>query len=102
MQSVEKNRQYSRARAYNAYYCTTLALNHSCGKKIKTIFLNMAIIKISGVAAGSFGGDLQPPPIELQMTSYIIETVRTKCIIGEARKVRNQKYDKLPLKSGKS
>ena len=32
------------------------------------------------------------------MTSYIIETVRTKCIIGEALKVRSQKYDKLSLK----
>ena len=28
----------------------------------------------------------------------IIETVRTKCIIGEARKVRGEKYDKLSLK----
>ena len=32
------------------------------------------------------------------MTSYIIETVRTKCIIGEALKVMGQKYDKLFLK----
>ena len=32
------------------------------------------------------------------MTSYIIETVRTKCIIGKALKVRGQKYDKLSLK----
>ena len=32
------------------------------------------------------------------MTSYIIETVRTKCIIGKALKVRGQKYDKLLLK----
>ena len=32
------------------------------------------------------------------MTSYIIETVRTKCIIGKAPKVRGQKYDKLSLK----
>ena len=31
------------------------------------------------------------------MTSYIIETVRTKSIIGEALKVRGQKYDKLSL-----
>ena len=38
------------------------------------------------------------PPIEPHMTSYIIETVRTKCIIGEALKVRGQKYDKLSLK----
>ena len=28
-----------------------------------------------------------------------METVRTKCIIGEARKVRGQKYDKLSLKN---
>ena len=32
------------------------------------------------------------------MTSYIIETVRTKCIIDEALKVRGQKCDKLSLK----
>ena len=32
------------------------------------------------------------------MTSYLIETVRTKCIIGEALKVSGQKYDKLSLK----
>ena len=32
------------------------------------------------------------------MTSYIIETVRTKCIIGEALKVRGHKYNKLSLK----
>ena len=32
------------------------------------------------------------------MTSYTIETVRTKCIIGEVLKVRGQKYDKLSLK----
>ena len=32
------------------------------------------------------------------MTSYITETVRTKCIVGEALKVRGQKYDKLSLK----
>ena len=31
------------------------------------------------------------------MTSYIIETVRTKCIIDEALKVMGQKYDKLSL-----
>ena len=43
-------------------------------------------------------GGLQLPPIEPQMTSYIIETVRAKCIIGEALKVRGQKYDKLFLK----
>ena len=45
---------------------------------------------------GGFGG--YNPPIEPQMTSYIIETVRTKCIIGETLKVRGQKYDKLSLK----
>ena len=32
------------------------------------------------------------------MTSYIIETVRTKCIIGEALKVRGQKKNKLSCK----
>ena len=32
------------------------------------------------------------------MTSYKIEIVRTKCIIGEALKVRGQKYDELSLK----
>ena len=32
------------------------------------------------------------------MTSYIIETVRTKCIVGEALEVRGQKRDKLSLK----
>ena len=49
----------------------------------------------SGVATGGFRG--LEPPIELQMTSYIIETVRTKCIIGEALKVRGQRHDKLCL-----
>ena len=46
---------------------------------------------------GGFWG-LRHPPIEPQTTSYIIETVRTKCIIGEALKVRGQKYDKLSIK----
>ena len=32
------------------------------------------------------------------MMSYVIETVRTKCIIGEALKVGGQKDDKLSLK----
>ena len=32
------------------------------------------------------------------MTSYIIKAVQKKCIIGEALKVRGQKYDKLFLK----
>ena len=36
---------------------------------------------------GGVGG--YKPSIELQMTSYIIETVRTKCIIGKALKVRD-------------
>ena len=36
-----------------------------------------------------------PPPIEPPITPYIIETVRTKSIIGEALKVRGQKLDKL-------
>ena len=57
----------------------------------------LSIVTASGVATGGKG--LQPPlPIEPQMTSYIIETVRTKCIIGEALKVRGQKYDRLFLK----
>ena len=52
----------------------------------------------NGVATwGGFGG-YNPLLIEPQMTSYIIEIVRTKCIIGEALKDRGQKYDKLPLK----
>ena len=46
---------------------------------------------------GRFGG-YNPFPIEPQVKSYIIETVRTKCMIGEALKVRCQKYDKLSLK----
>ena len=49
------------------------------------------------MGGGGFGV-YNPPPIEPQMTSYIIETVRTKCIIYEALKVRGQKYDKLSLK----
>ena len=53
------------------------------------------IVTASGVASE---GGYNPLPIEPQMTSYIIETVRTKCIIGEAIKVRGQKYDKLSLK----
>ena len=43
MQLVEKNRQYTRARACNVHYCTILALNPSCGKKIETIFFNMTV-----------------------------------------------------------
>ena len=53
----------------------------------------------SGVATGRAGVEgYNPLLIEPQMTSYIIETVRTKCIIGEALKVRGQKYAKLSLK----
>ena len=60
------------------------------------------LVTASGVATGGGGGGgwggYNLFPIESQMTSYIIETVRTKCIIGEALKVRGQKYDKLSLK----
>ena len=38
------------------------------------------------------------PPIESQMTSYIIEAVRTKCIIGEALKVRAKNMTNFPYK----
>ena len=60
----------------------------------------LSIVTASGVATGGGGGGrvTTPRPIEPQMTSYIIETVRTKCIIGEALKVRGQKYDELSLK----
>ena len=60
----------------------------------------LSIVTASGVATGEggWGEGCNPLPIEPQMTSYIIETVRTKCIIGEALKVRGQKYDKLFLK----
>ena len=62
----------------------------------------LSIVTASGVATGGGGGGglvvATPFPVEPQMTSYIIETVRTKCIIGEALKVRGQKYDKLSLK----
>ena len=58
-------------------------------------------VTASGIATGGgeggFGG-YNPLLIEPQMTSYIIETVRTKCIIGEALKVIGQNYDKLSLK----
>ena len=54
--------------------------------------------KGSGVATGGLGVTIPPPPIEPQMMSYIIKTVRTKCIIDEALKVGGQKYDKLSLK----
>ena len=57
----------------------------------------LSIVTASGVATR---GGYNPLPIEPQMMSYIIETVRTKCIIGEALKVRGQKYDKLSLKIG--
>ena len=46
----------------------------------------------------SITGYNPPPFIKPQMTAYIIETVQTKCIIGEALKVRGQNYDKLSLK----
>ena len=61
----------------------------------------LSIVTASGVATGGGGGGVggyNLLPIEPQMTSYIIETVRTKCIIGEALKVRGRKYDKLSLK----
>ena len=59
----------------------------------------LSIVTASGVAPGGGGfGSCNSFPIEPQMTSYIIETVRTKCIIDEALKVRGQKYDKLSLK----
>ena len=44
------------------------------------------------------GGVTTPLPMEPQMTLYIIETARTKCIIGKALKVRGQKHDKLSFK----
>ena len=64
----------------------------------------MNVIKIGisgckGKVKRSHGGVLEvTTPIEPHMTSYIIETVRTKCIIGEALKVRGQKHDKLSIK----
>ena len=60
----------------------------------KNVFA-LSILTACGVATG---GVTTPLPIELQMTSYIIETVRLKCIIGEALKVGGQKYDELSLK----
>ena len=54
----------------------------------------LSIVTASDVA---MGGGYNSLPTEPQMTSYIIETERTKCIIGEALKVRGQKYDKLSL-----
>ena len=57
----------------------------------------LSIVTASGVATGG-GGGYNPFPIEPQMTSFIIATERTKCIIGEAFKVRGQKYDELSLK----
>ena len=62
----------------------------------KNVFA-LSIVTASGVATGG-GGGYHLLLIEPQMTSYIIKTVRTKCIIGEALKVRGQKYDKLSLK----
>ena len=55
------------------------------------------VLQSSGVATGG-GLGVTTPLIEPEITSYIIETVRTKCIIGEALKFRSQKYDKLSLK----
>ena len=62
----------------------------------KNVFA-LSIVTASGVATMG-GGGYNLLLIEPQMTSYIIQTVRTKCIIGEALKVRGQKYDKLSLK----
>ena len=57
----------------------------------------LSVATASGIATG--GGRVTTPlPIEPQMTSFLIETVRTKCIIGEALKVRGQKYDEFSLK----
>ena len=66
----------------------------------KNVFA-LSIVTASGVATGwggGGGGGYNLLLIEPQMTLYIIETVRTKCIIGEALKVGGQKYDKLSLK----
>ena len=63
----------------------------------KNVFA-LSIVTASGVATGGGDWGLQLLSIEPQMTPYIIETVRTKCIIGEALKVWGQKYDKLSLK----
>ena len=55
-------------------------------------------VATGGGGGGGGGGGYNLFLIEPQMTSYIIETVRTKRIIGEAIKVKGQKYDKLSLK----
>ena len=59
---------------------------------------SLSIVTASGVATQGGRGSYNPLPIEPQMTSYIIEAVRTKCIINEALKVRGQTYDKFSLK----
>ena len=76
--------------------------------QLRTVFFVFALFELLTLSVRmqyrqwrSHGGGLGvtiPPPIEPQVTSYIIETVRTKCIIGEALKVRCQNYDKLSLK----
>ena len=58
----------------------------------------LSIVTASNVATGGGVGGYNPLLIESQMKSYIIETVQTTCIIGEALKVRGQKYDKFSLK----
>ena len=46
------------------------------------------IVTASGIATGGIWGLQLPSPLSLaQLTSYIIKTVQTKCIIGEALKV---------------
>ena len=59
---------------------------------------NVFALSIVTAWGGEGVGGYNPLPIEPQMTSYIIETVRTKCIIGKVLKIRGQKYDKLSLK----
>ena len=64
----------------------------------KNVFA-LSIVTVSGVATGGGeDGGYNLLLIEPQMASCIIEIVRTKCIVGEALKVRGQKYDKISLK----
>ena len=70
-------------------YCVTVTFDVNSFTRFLT---NLFIRFIQWRSHGGVRG-LQPSPIEPQMTSYIIETVRTKCIISEALKVRDQKYD---------